>query len=372
MNQDNLYNFLNSTFLDNPVKTWLLSIGILLLTGLLRNIFSEQLSRLIIKLIRRQTLRQMELIDFIRQMQGPLEAIILVTVFYLSTSLLTLPHQFVEWFSIFGDIRKLISFIYKSTYFTLFTWSALRISTFSLNVLKRNQEETETGPRFSAQLIEFLGDLIRFVLIGFAILIYIGLIFGKDIGTIIGGLGIGGLAVAFAAKETIENLLASFIIFIDKPCEIGDLIEIDGIRGHVEAIGFRSTRIRTMEKTYVSLPNKKLVDGALNNLTKRTFFRARFTVGMRNETKVSDIEGLIAVTRTFIGQQELVDPDYYVYIHEIHDNGIYILVLFLVETTDWGVFLEVNHRVNSFIVEEMNRRGIAFADIISNLPDKRR
>ena len=72
----------------------------------------------------------------------------------------------------------------------------------------------------------------------------------------VAGLGIGGLAIALAAQDTLENVIASFIIFLDKPFKQGDYISVSGAKGVVERIGFRSTRIRTLEKSYLTIPNK--------------------------------------------------------------------------------------------------------------------
>src|SRR6185295_11619359 len=101
---------------------------------------------------------------------------------------------------------------------------------------------------------------------------------------LIAGLGIGGLALALAAKETIENLFASFTIFLDKPFTIGDLVQVGSVTGKVESIGFRSTRIRTAEKSFVTVPNKKMVDVELENQSERFERRAYFTIGLTYAT----------------------------------------------------------------------------------------
>ena len=94
--------------------------------------------------------------------------------------------------------------------------------------------------------------------------------FKVDITKILASLGLAGAAVALAAKESIENLIASFIIFFDKPFTAGDVLKVNNISGTVEKIGLRSTRIRTDQKTYVTVPNKQMVDSIVDNLSLRT------------------------------------------------------------------------------------------------------
>ena len=90
-----------------------------------------------------------------------------------------------------------------------------------------------------------------------------------NISNLITGLSIITAAVALATRESLENLIASFIIFFDKPFTMGDLVKVENITGNVERIGLRSTRIRTDQKTFITVPNKKMVDSILDNLSLR-------------------------------------------------------------------------------------------------------
>ena len=124
----------------------------------------------------------------------------------------------------------------------------------------------------------------------FGVLIILGNIFGIEITALAAGLGIGGVAVALASKESLENLLGSFTIFFDQPFTVGDIVTVGNITGLVEKVGFRSTRIRTFDKSLVSVPNKKMVDADLDNLGKRDVRRVKFYLGLTYDTKIDQIK----------------------------------------------------------------------------------
>jgi MscS family membrane protein len=111
--------------------------------------------------------------------------------------------------------------------------------------------------------------------------------FNQNIGSLLTGLSIVGAAMALAAKESLENLIASFIIFFDKPFFTGDTLKVNNVSGTVEKIGLRSTRIRTTEKTLVTVPNKQMVDSVVDNMSMRTQRRAEIKLVLSDKTKAT-------------------------------------------------------------------------------------
>jgi MscS family membrane protein len=124
-------------------------------------------------------------------------------------------------------------------------------------------------------------------------MVVLGEVFAVNVTALIGGLGIGGLAVAFAAKESLENLIASFTIFLDQPFGVGDLVQASEVNGTVEKIGFRSTRLRTAEKSYVTVPNKSMIDKPLDNLSLRTARRVGFTLTFEHKTTSAQLHAIL-------------------------------------------------------------------------------
>src|SRR5690606_28583634 len=133
-----------------------------------------------------------------------------------------------------------------------------------------NIKNKSTGnARSEHQLLFFFRDFIRVTLIIFGIIFILKFSFSVDIGNLLTGLSIVGAAVALAARESIENLIASFVIFFDNPFDTGEVVKVKEFVGTVEQIGLRSTRIRTFDDTLVTVPNKQMVDNMLDNWSKR-------------------------------------------------------------------------------------------------------
>ncbi|MGZ4049646.1 MAG: mechanosensitive ion channel family protein, partial [Bacteroidia bacterium] len=205
-------------------------------------------------------------------LKKPLGIFILLISFYFAFNILTFP---AEWnfttIDHFG-LRMLLYRAYQIGIIVTLTWVVLRVIDFFGLVLIYRASLTES--KTDDQLVPFIKESIKVIVTIMAVFFILGAVFKLNIASLIAGLGIGGLAIALAAKESLENLLGSFTIFLDKPFVIGDLIRVGTLEGTVEKIGFRSTRLRTPEKSYVTVPNKKLVDGELDNLSLRIQRRA--------------------------------------------------------------------------------------------------
>lgn len=213
-------------------------------------------------------------------------------------------------------------------------------------------------------MVLFITEALKVVVIIFSVFFILGAIFELNVASLVAGLGIGGLAIALAAKESLENLLGSFTIFLDKPFVIGDLIKSGEVVGNVENIGFRSTRIRTLEKSFVTIPNKKLVDNELDNLSHRSQRRTNFNVGLTHETKVGQFKNIITDIQTFIANHPHISKDeMQVRLHNFDINSINIMIIYFVNKIDYNVYLDVREEVNFKIMEIVEKHGSSFAHI---------
>lgn len=160
--------------------------------------------------------------------------------------------------------------------------------------LQAKSAETET--RLDDQLYPILGKAAKaFVVLVTALLIVQN--WGYDISALLAGLGIGGLAVALAAQDTVSNLFGAFTIFVDRPFHIGDAVNLEGYSGTIENIGLRSTRLRTFEGTCVTLPNSMMTKAKIENLSNRTARRNLFTIGLTYDTPQDKLEQAIAILK---------------------------------------------------------------------------
>ena len=239
------------------------------------------------------------------------------------------------------------------------TWIALRFTKFLGIVFMERANLTET--KSDDQIISFLVEMIRIIVIIFTIFILLGVVFKVDIGALIAGLGIGGLALALAAKESLENLLASFIIFFDKPFTIGDLVTVNGVTGTVEKIGFRSTRIRTLEKSYLTIPNLMMVNNVLDNLSLRTFRRVNFNIGLTYDATEEQIQKVVSTIQKFVDEHPNTNQDGIIHFVEFGPSSLDIMILYYIDTMDWGVFLKVKEEINFEIMRIVQAEKADFA-----------
>ena len=155
---------------------------------------------------------------------------------------------------------------------------------------------------------------------------------GRPAGPFIPGLGIGGIALAMASKESLENLLGSFTIFFDRPFTVGDMVTVGSVTGVVEKVGFRSTRIRTFDKSIVTVPNKKMIYAELDNLGIRPVIRVKFNLGLTYDTTIEQIKAIVADIQDMINQHEKTDQEGKVRFQEFGSSSLDILVIYYVDS----------------------------------------
>lgn len=267
--------FLKDIYFGNTVQDYLWVVGSLLFGVILVRFIAHRISNTLFRVIagKTQGVNKNELYNLLEK---PLKWLIMLIILYVCTSHLDYPQ---EWNLAPKEEFGLRMFLHRSFIAFLIiviTWAALKIIKFLGIILMAKAELTES--KSDDQIIPFLMEIIKVVAVTLGTFIFMGSVFKVDVGALIAGLGIGGLALALAAKESLENLLASFVIFFDKPFVIGDLVTVNGVTGSIEKIGFRSTRIRTLEKSYLTLPNRLMIDNVLDNLSLRTFRRVSFKI----------------------------------------------------------------------------------------------
>ena len=217
--------------------------------------------------------------------EGPLEKIVLVH---------WKKKQEVEIFTVDELIHVLAAFFAIIFFLLLLS----RLTDFFFRV-KASKARTN-AQKSSAQLMPLLKDVLKIILWTFGLFWILGAIFMVNIPALITGLGIGGVALALAAKETIENLLASFTILADKPFSLDDTVKLGALQGKVERIGFRSTKVRGADGSLLIVPNKKLIDETLENLSERDKRKVRLVIPIPNKRLPADLNALLSAIKTKI------------------------------------------------------------------------
>ena len=168
------------------------------------------------------------------------------------------------------------------------------------------KEAVENGETEKRQLFPLMRDVTKIILWTLIAFWVLGSVFSVNIPALIAGLGIGGVAIALAAKESVENFFAAFVILTDKPFQTGDSIRIGSLEGNVELIGFRSTRLRHPDGSMFVIPNRTLVGQNLENLSKRIRSRVQLKVLLRNDLPSDALKGLMQNLEKRIAQTENV------------------------------------------------------------------
>jgi MscS family membrane protein len=175
-------------------------------------------------------------------------------------------------------------------------------------------------------------------------------------------LGIGGLAIALAAQDTLANLIGSFIIYLDKPFKVGELVELGEIRGVVEKIGFRTTRIRTMDKSLLIVPNKKIVDSNLNNISQSNQRRVKFSIGLTYQSSSTAILNIIEDVKEAIQlETPLTAEEMTVRFSDFDSSSLSLLIIYYVNSNEYDLMVEVKERINVRIMDIVAKHGCSFA-----------
>ncbi len=185
---------------------------------------------------------------------------------------------------------------------------------------------------------------------------------GYPVTTVIAGLGIGGVALALAAQKTVENLFGSVSILADQPFGVGDTIKVDGIEGTVETIGLRSTRMRTVERTLVIIPNGKLADMRIESLGPRDRIRFAVKLGLARDTDAATIEAIVGALREKIAAHaSVLEADVFVHLSGLGESSFDVDVAAPVETTDAAAFARIREELLLTCVRVVAAHGAKLA-----------
>jgi MscS family membrane protein len=299
------------------------------------------------------------LASFENLLSGPLQWLLSLLVLYLGIQFLEIP---VSWESGAADqpvLLRILGKVYSLALIASFTFLVVRlVDFFSLEFLQKLDEEDRLLDR---QLLPFVRELLKILLIIISFFFSLGFVFELNVANIVAGLGLGGLAFALAAKESLENLFASFTIFLDKPFIVGDLITVNGVTGSVEKVGFRSTRIRTLEKSFVTLPNKQLIDNPLDNHSLRTHRRADFLLSLEYNLPREQLVNFIDGIRNILNSQPKCSDESQACFFAYGESALEVRVLFFADTPEFNDFLLIREEINLQILRLAEEMGVRFA-----------
>jgi MscS family membrane protein len=184
---------------------------------------------------------------------------------------------------------------------------------------------------------------------------------GYQVTSLIAGLSVGGVALAFAAQKTVENLFGSVSIGIDQPFRVGDFIKVDSLSGTVESIGLRSTRIRTGDRTVVTYPNGKLADARVERVSARDRIHLECTLALSRDATAAGVRAALAGIEGLLRGEPKVAPGFSVTLNRIGESSLDVGVDAYLTTIDDGEFARRRQELLLGFLGELERAGVRLA-----------
>jgi small-conductance mechanosensitive channel len=336
-------DFLNREYMDNTMLDYLIALGIILIGSLIVTLIKKiVLARLKIWAEKTETKAD----DFVIQ----------------STERFGIPA--LHYFVIFNGIHSLnlhakAQSILNTATAIVITFLLIRlISTTILHLLQSYIRKQERGE----EKLNQLGGLMLIINAGIWL---VGIVFlldnlHFDVTAIIAGLGIGGIAIALAAQNILGDLFNYFVIFFDRPFEVGDFIIVDDKLGTIEYIGLKTTRIRSLSGEQLVIGNASLTSSRIHNYKRLARRRAVFSIDVEYGTPLETLKEIPELLKAIVTEQELATLDR-AHFTKYADWSLRFEVVFFVEAPEMVTYLNIQQEINFRIYEEFQKRGIQFA-----------
>jgi len=339
---------LEQLFYGNTLRNWLISI-LIIVGAMLLNKAIDLLNKHIIRKFTVKTKNRLDDILF-KMLEAPvLLGIALAAIWFAARRL-----------ELGTPVETVILKAYRVLTVINITWFIVRfVNALLEEYLAPKAADQNSHKHLDIHLLSILRRAVLTVIWSLGIVMALNNV-GVNVGTLIAGLSIGGLAFALAAQDTIKNVYGGFTILTDRPFRIGDRIKVDGFDGFVENIGIRSTRLRTLEKRMVTIPNFKLVEASVENISEEPKRRILMKLGLTYNTAPEKMDQAMSILKNIPNIIAEVDPkDITVAFTDFTDYSLVItFVYFILKPAD---VMEIPSRVNSEILRSFNAAGLQFA-----------
>ena len=349
---------LDQNILSNPIKSYLIVLGILLVAVFVKRLVSRFFASLIYTWIDKKNHSELRK-SHVHRLIIPIERFLLFIVAIIAFYELKFPEAWnVHIYKI--SLQQGMESVVKLLFIILLIRVCLRTLEFIAIILdekaKLSKDQTDD------QLILFFRDFFKVILYIIGVLMVLHYVFNENIGNLVTSLSIVGAAVALSMRESLENIIASFIIFFDKPFTVGDMVKVNNFTGTIEKIGLRSTRIRTEIKTYISVPNKQMVDTIVDNISLRSERKIEMDLQISTKTSAKALANYAQFLRTITTSHQQVKSSI-VFVSESGKqfHTIHVECLIPLEV-DLEAFQMLREELNLAAVGYANEHQIAFAE----------
>jgi small-conductance mechanosensitive channel len=335
---------LNASFLGNSLSRWLCAIGVMLFTAVL----GRAALRAFVRNLSQWTAKTNNpwddsVLDVLRRTH---------TFFFIAMGAYAAFH-------VLHASARVHSAVVLTVKLALLVQGALWIQTVATEMLTQwNQQRQSLDAGTSTMLgaIRFLGQLILWSVVLVLILSNLGV----EVGALITGLGVGGVAAALAVQNVLRDLFASLALYFDRPFNLGDPIAVGDIVGPVEKIGIRSTHVRSLSGEQVILPNSDLSEHRIRNFKRMTERRVVFDIGVVYETRHATLTEIPEIVRRCVEQTPNTRFDR-CHFKTFGASALHFETVYYVTSPDYNVFMDAQQAVNLAIVQHFEARNIQFA-----------
>ena len=351
-----MFNFFDRIFLDNSIKSYLLVFAVIFFVVLLKRFISRYVAGLLFRFIKRiwKDIDKKSFTDLVVQ---PLGLFLVIFMSIVSLHKLRFP-QLLEVEIYKYTTSQIVHVIATVVLIISFIWLLLRMIDFIAIILQMKADLTPD--QSDNQLIVFFKDFFKVIIILNGILMILHFALDLEVKNVLTGLSLVGAALALSLRESLENLIASFIIFFDKPFVTGDQVKVQAITGTVEKIGLRSTRLRTDQKTFVTVPNKQMVDTIIDNLSMRSQRRGELKLEIGLSTPSAKLDELVKGIRTIIAQRKEIENSS-VFVNDITNHSFLIQVEFFTAPIIIAEFNALKQEIAIAVLKLMEQSGIEIA-----------
>ncbi|WP_437803904.1 mechanosensitive ion channel family protein [Sorangium sp. So ce693] len=263
------------------------------------------------------------------------------------------------WLGLYLPAEEFLGQVLRAGVFVAVFWFALRaIDAFGGRLLAAPATRDNPAAR---SLVPLMGRIAKVSIVIIGVIAVLSEL-GYPVASLIAGLGIGGVALALAAQKTVENLFGSVAIGIDRPFQVGDFVKVDALLGTVESIGLRSTRIRTLDRTIVTIPNGKLADLHIESFTARDRIRLACLLGIERDTSPEQLRAIVEECERALREHPKVWPeDVVVRFIGVGPSSLDVEVVAWFQTTDFAEFRDIRQAMLITFLQIIDMAGSKLA-----------
>lgn len=340
-----MQSILEKLYYQNNLKSWGISILIIISSFVVARICFWVIRTFAKRLTEKTTVKFDDLI--INALEGPIIGGIIASGIYLGLYRLKIGQKFFDF----------VKHSYLAFITILAAWFLVRVTDkffdeYITPLVEKSENDLDDQllPIFKKGLIIgtwVLGGIVALNNAGF------------NVGALIAGMGIGGLAFAMAAKDTVSNFFGGITVFADRPFKLGDRVKVSGFEGFIEEVGIRSTRLRTLEGREITIPNAKFIDGIIENVSREPSRKMNITLGLTYDTSHQKISEAQAILKEIVANDSRTSEKVLTSFSSFGDSSLNVQLIYYINKDE--DILQTSNDINIAILEKFNQSGLSFA-----------